>query len=157
MSAPKCARPCAGCPWRRENQTPEAIAQSPRDGAGVHWFSTKNLAKHWKAITTVGAMLPCHETDDHADRYGGTAAKNGKGAHICVGVSVLAHREMYRFMVAGTDVTQYKRAGGTFTPTALAAWASRFNYVGAVFELDGRKFKMPRVDDNESVALPEGL
>lgn len=150
----KCMRPCAGCPWLKANQTPDVVAASPVDGTGTRWFEVANLKRHWTAITKVGAMLPCHETDINAPLYGGKAIKNDNASHICVGVSILARREMHAFMVAGTDFKSYRNSGGRFTLTALAAWASRFNYAGAVFRLGRRDFTMPVVSDDERVALP---
>jgi hypothetical protein len=142
----------------RVNQTPEAVEASPVDGIGVHWFDPKNLRRHWKAVKTRGAMLPCHETDVNAPLYGGKYLRNENvEPRICVGVSILAHREILGFMTAGTNYTHYRENGGKFTLLALAAWASRFNYAGALFDLGGRSFTMPAVDDDDRVALPGGV
>lgn len=148
--------PCAGCPWLAENQTPAAVAASPVDGRGVHWFAAENLRRHWLSISTDGAMLPCHMTDEKAPLYGGKPAKGGH-LRICVGVTVLARREMMAFMASGTSPERYRarRPGRRFTMTALAAWASRLAVRGAVFIMGGRNYQMPsNVEDDPRVRLP---
>src|SRR2546430_2741 len=141
MSEPD--RPCAGCPWRRENQTPAAIAASPIDGRGIHWFARANLRRHWKAAAAIGAMLPCHKTDANAPLYGGEFAKGGH-ARICVGLSVLARREVTAFMMAGQDFARYRKVPGRrFGAVGLAAWAARLYYGGATFHVGREAFVMP--------------
>lgn len=132
------------------NQTPDAVAASPIDGHGEHWFSKENIARHWKAAGTIGAMLPCHETDENAVLYGGKPKKRQQ-ARICVGLSTLAHREVTDFMKAGQDFAKYRRLPGKrFSAVGLAAWAARLLYAGAIFHMGGREFRMPKIthDDN---------
>lgn len=150
-----CDRPCSGCPWLRTNQTPAAVAASPIDGRGQHWFSKANILRHWLAAGKIGAMLPCHKTDANAPLYGGapTAAKD---ARICVGLSILARREVLAFMQAGQDYKRYRaRRGRRFSAPGLAAWAARLYFAGAVFHIGGRTFTMPTVtEDDHSAGLP---
>lgn len=157
MSRQKTAdRPCASCPWLRANQTPDAVARSPVDGNGVHWFSVANLRRHWSAAGTIGAMLPCHKTDAHAPLYGGAPTKGGHES-ICVGLSVLARREVTAFMQAGGNTKRYRAIGPgrRFLMPALAAWASRLYFGGCVFHVGDRQFTMPeKVEDDPRVGLP---
>lgn len=155
--AKKCDQPCKGCPWRRENQTPAAVAASPMAGGGVRWFEVSNLRRHWENIRTVGAMLPCHMTDANAPLYGGKPTKGGH-EHICVGVAILAKREVHTLMEQGSDFANYARLPGKrFTAAALAAWAARLFYDGAQFNMLGRSFRMPKIgqsQDDRNVCLP---
>lgn len=150
-----CARPCNDCPWLGANQTKDAIAASPIDGRGIHWFEKANLLRHWIAAAKVGAMLPCHVTDNQAPLYGGkpTAAREG---HICVGQSILAFREITAFMNAGQDFNRYRKMPGKrFSAVGLAAWAARLFYAGATFHLGGRTFTMPKIEaDDPRVRVP---
>lgn len=148
-------KPCADCPWRTVNQTPTAVAASPVDGRGVHWFSRENLLRHWRAAGDIGAMLPCHVTDQDAVLYGGKQTKV-QDARICVGLSVLARREVEAFMQAGQDFKKYKALPGKrWSAVGLAAWAARLYYAGAVFHIGGRQFTMPAVKaDDAACGLP---
>lgn len=150
-----CAQPCAACPWLRANQTPEAVAASPVDGGGVHWFSKENLLRQWADVQKLGIFMPCHKTDENAPFYGGQSTKR-QDAHICVGLSVLGRREVYAFMEAGQDFARYKRMPGKrLTAVGLAAWASRLYFGGAIFHLAARKFIMPeKVEDDPRIGLP---
>lgn len=153
-SAQKCARPCGSCPWLAKNQTRDVVLASPIDGRGTHWFAVENLRRHWRGIAEDGSMMPCHSTDPNAPLYGGKFTR-AKESHICVGITVLARREMHAFMVAGTNFEQYRAAGGRFTLRALAMWASRLNYGGAVFDIGGQSLTMPHVNaDDDRVRLP---
>lgn len=154
MKAP-CDKPCASCPWLRANQRPEAVLRSPVDGDGIHWFSVENLTRRWREIARIGVMLPCHKTDANAGFYGGRFTQAGK-ERICVGLSILARREMTALMNSGQEFSAYKRIKGKrFSPVALAVWASRLYYGGAVHELAGRSFTMPdRVEDDPLVGVP---
>lgn len=155
MSDKACDRPCANCPWLRANQTAEAIAASPIDGTGTHWFSRENLLRHWRGVQTIGIMLPCHKTDENAHLYGGTYTKRGT-ARICVGLSVLARREVTAFMTAGSDFVNYRRLPGKrLSARALASWAARLYYGGATFHVGSRAFMMPeRVAEDPRVGVP---
>ncbi len=151
----KCERPCAGCPWLKANQTPEAVAASPVDGSGEHWFSERNLLRHWAAAGKIGAMLPCHKTDENAHLYGGTAAKK-QDARICVGLSTLAYREVFAFMSAGQSFERYRALKGRrWTAVGLAAWAARLFFAGATFHVGGRAYTMPKIaKDDPRLGLP---
>lgn len=155
--AKACDRPCSGCPWLVENQTPEAVAASPIDGRGVHWFAKENIARHWKAAGDIGAMLPCHLTDRDAPLYGGKPTK-AQDARICVGLSLLAVREVTAFMKAGQDFKRYRALPGRrWSAIGLAAWAARLFFGGAVFHMGGRAFTMPTLPndvDDPRVGLP---
>lgn len=151
-------QPCASCPWLAKNQTPEAVAASPIDGTGRHWFSKENLLRHWRAAGHIGVMLPCHMTDEDAPLYGGKSTKP-QDARICVGLSLAARREVTLFMQCGQDYKRYRRVrpGRRWTATGLAAWAARLYYAGAVFHLGTRKFVMPTVPidaRDEQIAVP---
>lgn len=148
-------RPCADCPWLRENQTPEAVAKSPVDGSGVHWFSRENLLRHWRGMQRIGIMLPCHKTDDHAHFYGGRPTACGQ-TRICVGMSVLARREVLAFMQAGQDFAKYRKVPGRrFSAVGLAAWAARLFFGGSTFHTAGRTFVMPEhVEEDARVGVP---
>lgn len=146
--------PCNGCPWLRCNQTKEAVAASPLDGTGRRWFERANLLRHWLAAARIGAMLPCHKTDAKAALYGGRPTRGGR-EHICVGLTVLAWREVGAFMGAGQEAQRYlKLPGKRFTMTGLAAWASRLHYGGAMFHMGGRAFRMPTVANDPRVGVP---
>lgn len=94
-------------------------------------------------------MLPCHATDANAPLYGGKPTKP-QDARICVGLSVLARREVTAFMQAGQDYPRYRKvAGRRFSAVGLAAWAARLYYAGAVFHLGGRQFVMPSVQADD--------
>lgn len=143
-------RPCAGCPWLRVNQTPAAVAASPVDGRGVHWFEKENLLKHWKASADVGAMLPCHMTDEKAPLYGGKFTKS-QDARICVGLATLARREVTAFLAAGQNFDRYSELPGRrWSAVGLAAWAARLYYAGSVFVLGSRKFTMPKIEGDDA-------
>lgn len=147
-------KPCADCPWLRRNQTPAAVAANPIDGRGRHWFEKSNLLRHWQAASRIGAMLPCHKTDANAPLYGGRRTRGGH-EHICVGLTVLAKREIDAFMNAGQLACRYRELPGKrFLMTGLAAWASRLLYAGAMFNLGGRSFRMPTVADDPDVGVP---
>lgn len=150
-------QPCDGCPWLKKNQTPEAVATSPVDGRGEHWFSKRNIERHWRAAGDIGGMLPCHKTDVNAPMYGGQQTKN-QDARICVGLSMLARREVTEFMKAGTNFERYSaRPGIRWSAVGLAAWAARLFFAGAVFHMGGRKFTMPTISansDDARVGLP---
>jgi hypothetical protein len=155
MQKKKCDQPCDGCPWMKKNQTAKAVAASPVDGRGQHWFSKENILRHWRAAGEVGAMLPCHMTDENAPLYGGKPTKK-QDARICVGLSLLARREVTAFMVAGQDFKRYRELPGKrWSSVGLAAWAARLYYAGAVFHMGGRAFKMPTISaDSDRVGLP---
>lgn len=141
------ARPCASCPWMRASQTPEAIAASPVDGRGVHWFDPDNLRNRWTFCAHEGGMMPCHATDNKAHWYGGVRAQCETGG-ICVGLTILAKREVHHFMECGGDFRRYKRTPGLrMTLEGLAMWAARLLYPGATFNIDGRILTMPDVAD----------
>lgn len=145
--------PCAGCPWLRVNQTPEAVAASPLDGRGVHWFDSDNLRGHWDGCRD-GHMLPCHATDPRAPFYGGKPAKPGHG-RVCVGITILAKREVVAFMVAGNNMGRYRRqVTRPMTLLGLASWASRLLFVGATLEIGEASLVIPEVEDNPEVQIP---
>jgi hypothetical protein len=129
MQKKKCDQPCDGCPWMKKNQTAKAVAASPVDGRGQHWFSKENILRHWRAAGEVGAMLPCHMTDENAPLYGGKPTKK-QDARICVGLSLLARREVTAFMVAGQDFKRYREAAwdwqhgqrGSITLARFSTW-----------------------------------
>jgi hypothetical protein len=150
-------KPCEGCPWLKKNQTPKAVKASPIDGAGRHWFARENIEKHWRAAGDIGAMLPCHMTDVNAPLYGGKATK-AEQARICVGLSMLARREVRAFMQAGQNVDRYVALKGIrWSAVGLAAWAARLYHAGAFFVLGGRTFTMPRISpdvEDARVGLP---
>lgn len=149
-----CDTPCSGCPWLKQNQTRKAIAASPVDGRGHRWFERANLLRHWGAAARIGAMLPCHMTDEHAPLYGGKATKK-QDARICVGLTILARREVTAFMNAGQDFDRYAAIPGKrFQAVGLAAWASRLYYAGAFFHMGGRTFTMPKVEDDPRATVP---
>jgi hypothetical protein len=148
-------QPCAGCPWLSQNQTPAAVEASPIGGDGAHWFDPRNLLKHWRAVQQRGVMLPCHETDPNAPFYGGRPAKGHK-ARICIGLTILARREVQTFMEAGQEMRYYRqRPGKRLTAAGLAGWASRLYFGGAIFNLGARSFRMPEhVEDDPRVTVP---
>lgn len=148
-------RACSGCPWLAKNQTPAAVKASPIDGRGQHWFSKENIERHWKAAGEIGSMLPCHQTDQNAPLYGGKAVKP-QDARICVGLTVLARREVTAFMQSGQNYDRYAAIPGKrWSAVGLAAWAARLYYAGAVFMLGGRNFTMPTITkDDDRAALP---
>lgn len=147
--------PCSGCPWLRKNQTPAAIAASPLDGRGQHWFTKANLLRHWRGVQDVGIMLPCHMTDDHAPFYGGKPTPT-QDARICVGLTILARREVTALMTAGTDFTKYQQLKGRrLSAVGLAAWAARLYYGSCTLHLGGRAYTMPEhVTDDPRVTVP---
>lgn len=155
-----CAQPCATCPWLKANQTKEAVAASPIDGGGRHWFAPANLKKHWRAIGR-GSLMPCHATDPHAPAYGGKAAPRGAEPRICVGLAILARREVVAYLGTGspTIVKHRARGGIRFTIEGLATWAARLLHEGAIFETftltEGRvKLRLPATEENPDVRLP---
>lgn len=151
-----CTKPCADCPWRLSNQTPEAVKNSPVDGAGVHWFSAENILRHWKAAGDKGAMLPCHQTDQDAALYGGKLTKK-QDASICAGLSTLAYREVMLFMQSGQNFETYSaRPGRRFSAVGLAAWAARLFFAGSTFHMGGRAYLMPKIEkDDPALGLPD--
>lgn len=149
-----CAQPCASCPWLRKNQTEEAIRESPIDGRDRHWFERENLERHWRAVGA-GQMMPCHATDKNAPMYGGKTPSKKAKARICVGLTILARREVTAFMESGTDFSRYsERPGIRMSLQGLAAWASRLYYAGATFLVGNTKLQMPVVEENDDVTLP---
>lgn len=148
-----CDKPCATCPWLKEQQTPEAIEASPIDGSGRHWFEVDNLKYHWKDVAN-GSILPCHATDSRAPLYGGKACKVEQG-RTCVGLSILIAREIRLFMERGTDFKRYKAVRGIrMTLQGLAMWASRFVYAGSVLQVEGREMIIPTVEDDDRITTP---
>lgn len=148
-----CDKPCVTCPWLKANQTKEAVAQSPLDGRMIRWFDPRNLRNHWRHVAD-GGMMPCHATDRNAPLYGGkpTAAEQGR---VCVGLTILVHREVHHFMVAGTNFEQYRLARGIrMTLLGLASWASRLCYQGAVLEVGREKLTIPTISDDARVQTP---
>lgn len=144
-----CDKPCASCPWLRANQTKQAVAASPVDGRGVHWFATSNLRARWTFVAKEGGMLPCHATDNEAHLYGGKQAPTEQG-RVCVGLSVLARREVRHFMECGTDYAAYQLARGIrMSLLGLASWAARFNYAGSIFEVGDRQLMMPTLEEED--------
>lgn len=158
MSEQQEEKPCAGCPWLAKNQTPAAIAKSPVDGSGGHWFDHDNIRRHWEAVAEGGSMLPCHETAEHAPLYGGHAVKPGVEGRLCVGLSILARREVLHFMRCGNDFRKYKTgkadSGRRFSLQALASWATRFVFVGAILDAGSRQLRIPKVADDPRCTLP---
>lgn len=147
-----CDRPCGGCPWRAENQTPEAVAASPVHGGGGRWYDHGNLRRHWRAAGR-GSLMPCHATDRNAPLYGGTRPSLKAQPRLCVGLAALAKREVTAFMVAGGDHRRYKSAGGSMTLLGLASWAARLLFPGATLSVDGQAFRIPVVDEDDETAL----
>jgi hypothetical protein len=157
--AAKCAQPCATCPWRQQQQTPAAVAASPADGRGEHWFSVSNLRRQWNHIRK-GGMLPCHMTDPDAPLYGGKAVKRGVETRVCAGLAILTKREVHAYLAAGGRFANYRKLGGQrMTQEGLAMWAARHVWPGAThgtFSLSKghRQVTMPAVDDHPDVRLP---
>lgn len=155
-----CAQPCATCPWLARNQTREAVKASPIDGGGRHWFAPANLKKHWRGIGR-GSLMPCHATDPNAPTYGGKAAPRGAEPRICVGLTILARREVVAYLSTGSpSVAKHRARGGIrFTIEGLATWAARLLHPGAVFETfsltDGLvRLRLPATEDHPDVRLP---
>lgn len=162
MSANACQSgdgPCATCPWRRQSQTPAAVAASPVDAMGGRWFEVANLRKHWKHIGG-GGMMPCHATDHRAHLYGGKPVAERVEQRLCVGLVVLVRREIHAFLSAGGEFERYRKLpGGRMTLAGVAQWAARLNYPGATFEtstVDGpRAFRLPEATiDHADVRVP---
>lgn len=149
----RCDRPCGGCPWRASNQTPEAIEASPIHGGGGRWFDPSNLRRHWKAVSN-GSLLPCHATDRNAPLYGGKAPAKGAKPRVCVGVAILARREVTAFMVAGNNFARYRASGGSMSLLGLASWAGRLLFGGAVLHVGREELLLPTVGDDSAVTLP---
>ncbi len=158
MTTTKCDTPCGTCPWRAENQTPEAVRNSPRDGMGMRWFDPANLRQRWSEVAD-GGMMPCHATDSNAPLYGGKKPKGKPKERVCVGLTTLARREVTAFMVHGTDYAKYAgaepaKASSRMTLLGLAAWASRLMYAGATLGVGRRVLKIPVVGDDPKVQFP---
>jgi len=141
--------PCGSCPWRLRNQTKAAVEASPIDGSGRHWYDRRNLRRHWVAVAD-GKLLPCHATDRNAPLYGGKSPSAKAKPRVCVGISILARREVTAFMEAGTDHARYKQAGGSMTLRGLASWAARLIYGGASLVIGRESLRLPQVTHDDS-------
>lgn len=143
-------KPCTSCPWLAKNQTSVVVAGSPQGGG---WFNPKNLQAKWREVGR-GGLMPCHATDSQAVEYGGTYCKAGN-ERICVGLAILAHREVTALMQNGGEYRLYKlRKGLRMTAAGLAAWAARLYYAGATLLIGGREFVIPKVVDATDVTVP---
>lgn len=158
MSDDKAAsdKPCGSCPWLRSNQTREAIANSPRDARGVAWYKPANLRAHWRNVGKDGVIMPCHATDAEAQWYGGKRVAENVEQRFCVGLCVLARREVYAFTGTSWNMKRYLAIiGRRFSLHGLAAWASRLYFGGATFAVGDRVFTMPTItEDNPDVTVP---
>lgn len=146
--------PCESCPWLRQNQTPQAVQNSPVDARGVHWFALSNLRDRWRFVAR-GGMLPCHATDRRAPLYGGkaTPAKEGR---VCIGLATLAQREILHFMQCGMDPAKHRQAKGLrFSVKALAMWAGMLLHSGSIIQAPGSPaMRIPKPRPNPGVITP---
>lgn len=124
------ARPCATCPWLRQNQTRAAIASSPKaDGEKFRWYDVRNLKRLWRGYQT-GHPTVCHSTDPSAEGYGGKSVESGH-ERICVGGLILCARAM--------DVVNkraYQQKAGRAKP-----WTGLFTRDGMLYWLDMLMFR----------------
>lgn len=125
MSIPASA--CATCPWRRTNQTAEAIAKSPRaEGERWKWYDPRNLRRLWFKGARNGHPMICHATDPDSSEYGGKGCKPGHERH-CVGMLILVARGF-------EEVNERARAGslgrkfGVFTRAGCVQWVERLMF-----------------------------
>jgi hypothetical protein len=150
------ARPCAGCPWLAQSQTKAAVEASPLDGRGMRWFDPRNLRERWTFCAEEGGLMPCHATDRNAHLYGGERAAACDTGRVCVGLTVLAKREVHHFMKCGGNYARYSaESGQRMTLKGLAMWAARLLYPGAVLDIGEEQLAIPDVDmEQPDVTVP---
>lgn len=90
-------KPCAQCPWRRENH-------GRRHFGG--FYTKRNLRRLWAQIRRGGGMQSCHITDpqghpDHV-RAGAKPSEDAKPEE-CYGSLILVQRELENLTAAGTN------------------------------------------------------
>jgi hypothetical protein len=160
----KCDKPCASCPWLAVNQTKEAVKNSPmpphlpftpKKDQPLRWFDPRNLKKHWSAVAANGSMMPCHATDPNAHRYGGKKVKADSQSRVCIGLTILAKREVTEFLKQGGEYRRYRaQPGRRMSLLGLATWGARLTHPGATFHAGEAALILPTVDDDDRVTVP---
>lgn len=127
------ARPCATCPWLRQNQTKAARKSSPSGGprkaGGEQWYSVRNLRRLWRGYQT-GHPTICHSTDPESSKYGGKGAKAGY-ERTCVGGLILCARAM----------NELNRRSAQESPKSKKIWTGLFTREGVMYWIDVLMFR----------------